>query len=367
MTLKTILFSLFGICQLNAQVSSTYNFSNVSSTYTEISAGTVLGNTTSNDECFIDPVVPLGTNTPNTLNVGFPIGFSFSFNGYTFDRFSVSANGWISLGISSLTGTNDVFGQIATNPISILVPLDPNPPKKSLIKPAELRSRISALGYNLAATATSEIRFQTLGVAPNRVLVVQWKNYSPRNGSGVIDTAHVYNFQIKLYETSNIIDVVYGNMLFGFSGYSAQVGLGGNDETDYHNRWVSSNVSSTNSWAASDSGIGFSAAIGCDMVNTIPPPALGATFRWSPTNLTRNDYIFKGLKVYPNEVESILKISNNKQITSVVVYDIFGKELVNQLINDFNASVNLTSLSSGNYFVKVFSENQSKTVKIIKK
>ncbi|MDP2364141.1 MAG: hypothetical protein Q8M94_10270, partial [Ignavibacteria bacterium] len=54
------------------------------------------------------------------------------------------------------------------------------------------------------------------GAAPNRVLVFQWENvdFYYSNGANM-------NFQIKLYETSNKIEICYGSMSPGSFGFSA--------------------------------------------------------------------------------------------------------------------------------------------------
>jgi len=372
MKLKTILFSLFCIYQMNAQenfraapapkVADSYNFSQFIGTYIEITGGTVVGNASSDNEVFVDPGNLAGTTVDLSQGVGFPIGFNFTFNGDLFDRVAVCTNGWISLGKSSL-GTTAVIGQVAPSPLSQFADGPDSGPKSDFDPNDELRYRIAGLGCNLVSLPTSAIRIETIGTAPNRVLVVQWKNFRPTGLSDFTD--HSYNFQIRLVETTNRIEVVYGNMVFGVNGLSAQVGLGGLDQTDYHNRWITSQTGSTNSWLASDAG--FVNTSGCDLTSNIAAPASGTTFRWTSTSLVRNDYTFKELNLYPNEVQNILKISNNKQISSVQVYDMAGKQLKNELVNDFTAAINLDTLSAGSYFVKVFSENQSKTVKIIKK
>ncbi len=90
---------------LKAQLSA-YNFQSSSGTYSAISGGTLLGNTTSDDQAFVDPAIPLGGVVQT--GVGFPIGFEFVFDGQTFDRFGINANGWIFLGQSALTPSVNV-------------------------------------------------------------------------------------------------------------------------------------------------------------------------------------------------------------------------------------------------------------------
>ena len=62
-----IFIAFYLLCASNtkAQVSA-YAFTQSSGTFTAISGGTVLGSTTSDDQRFVDPAVPLG----GTVNTG---------------------------------------------------------------------------------------------------------------------------------------------------------------------------------------------------------------------------------------------------------------------------------------------------------
>jgi hypothetical protein len=52
----------------------------------------------------------------------------------------------------------------------------------------------------------SDVYYETSGFAPNRVFTIEWVKANYAVGSD--DT---YTFQIKLYESSNIIEFVYGD------------------------------------------------------------------------------------------------------------------------------------------------------------
>jgi hypothetical protein len=72
--------------------------------------------------------------------------------------------------------------------------------------------------------------------------------------------------------------------------------------------------------------------------------------------------------VYPNPTKDIVTISNSKQlIQSVQLFDVNGKLLVSQFVNQNLVDLNLSAMSSGIYFVKIMTENQSvQNVKVIK-
>ena len=213
-------FALYGK-NAQAQVSS-YLFNESSGTYTPITGGTVYGTTTTDDQRFVDPAVPAGGTT--LTGVGIPIGFNFTYNGSVFDRLAINANGWITLGQSSLTPSVDIT---STNSYTALS-------TAGATAPATLRNRIAAMARNLVAQTGSEIRVETIGTAPNRICVVQWTDYKR---SGTTGNGDLLNFQIRLFETSNYVQIMYGNSEFGTSSTaSTHVGLGGTVATDYNNR-----------------------------------------------------------------------------------------------------------------------------------
>src|SRR6185503_7496288 len=262
------LFTLFfGSTVSNAQV-STYGFIQSNGTYTEISGGTVLGNTASDDQYFVNPADPLGT-AGATTGPGFPIGFNFTYNGIVFDRFAVNNNGWISLGQSALTPSISLATTSAYTPLS----------STAVNTPAILRNRIAGMGRDLQAQAGAELRFETIGSAPNRQLVVQYKNYK-RFGTGFVGDN--FNFQIVLSETSNTVQVKYGAYVFNTTNATSTVdhiGLGGTLATDFNNRqtvaphnWNTTIAGTTNAQGAQNA------------TSTIPVtvPASGLTFTWLP-------------------------------------------------------------------------------------
>ncbi|MCL9805591.1 T9SS type A sorting domain-containing protein [Flavobacterium amniphilum] len=368
MKLKLLVSAIFFLVKVNAQsgfqsmvnpkVASSYTFAQNVETYNEINGGIVLGNTSSANHCFIDPANLIGETENLIPGPGLPIGFDFIFNGNTFDRVAVNTNGWLSFGKSGL-GNGAVYSQIATAPISQAADGDGNG-THDMSPNEELRNRVSGLGTDLNAAADSELRIETIGVAPNRTFVAQWENFK-RSGS----TTHNYNFQIRLNETLNTVEIVYGDMVFGNNNYSAQVGLSGYDQSDYNNRWVSSSASSTNSWANTEAG--FSPSTNCSLVATIPPPVSGSVFRWTPTTMGIPNEKFVGLKVYPTVTDNILNINNVSEIEIVKIYDVSGKKIYSKEIHKANFLIDFSQFTSGIYLVNLQSGNQTKTVKVIKK
>ncbi len=248
------------ISGLSAQVLSNYTYSNTNSPYIEIVGGTVLGSDTTTNQYFTDPAVPLG-NTGTTTGTGFPIGFNFVFNGHTFDRVGVCADGWISLGSSSYAPSVNLNSTNRILPLSSLYS----------INPAHLVTRVSAMGIDLSAQTGASILISTIGVAPNREFVVQWKGYKKTAGTG-----DNFNFQIRLTETSNIISITYGSITNNATAASPQVGIRvepAATATNYRNR------STTTSWMSTIEGAAATAT--CTLSNAVYP-ASGTMFTWTP-------------------------------------------------------------------------------------
>lgn len=237
---------------------SVYTFSQSVGTFTPITGGTLLGSTTSDDQRFVDPAVPLGGTT--VTGVGFPIGFNFTFNGYVFDRFAINNNGWISLGQSALTPAVNIGSTSGYLPLSSVL----------AITPVQLRDRISAVGRDLQAQTGASLRIETIGTTPSQTLVIQWLGYKKYGSTGTGDN---YNFQIRLNEGTNTIDLVYGTMTNNATSTTVQVGLGGDASTDYYNR------STTTDWSATTAGAINTAS--CTLSSTVYPVS-GLTFTFTP-------------------------------------------------------------------------------------
>ena len=237
----TLILSL--LCSiLQAQVSHyTYDFQTAA--YTPLGSGQSLGTTFNDDQIFND-VDAGSSNGP-----GYPIGFPFTFKGQTFDHFSVSVNGYIVLGTSIFTTyqTYSVLAEPGTTGFAYA---------------------IAGLSTDLEAQGNSLLQYSTIGTAPNRTLVVEWNHYR-KYGAGADDL----NFQIRLHETTNAIELSYGTMISDAFGATAQVGLRGATATNIKG------LTTTTNWAAATYTTSSSAAL---PLHTAAMPASGFGFVWTP-------------------------------------------------------------------------------------
>ncbi|EAZ95892.1 CHU large protein; uncharacterized [Flavobacteria bacterium BAL38] len=176
-----ILFALFTCWQINAQVSS-YAFAESTEAYAQITGTT---STATGDD-----------GSQNTV----AIGFTFNFGGVNYTTFSINTNGWIRLGNTITTGS-------FTN---------------SLANAAAYRPLIAAFWDDNNMTG-GEIRYSVTGTAPNQVLTVNWHN-SKIGGGGSTAGAAVSTL-LRLYETTNVIEIVYSNPFTTTNTVTASVGL----------------------------------------------------------------------------------------------------------------------------------------------
>ncbi|MDI1254909.1 MAG: T9SS type A sorting domain-containing protein [Flavobacterium sp.] len=71
-------------------------------------------------------------------------------------------------------------------------------------------------------------------------------------------------------------------------------------------------------------------------------------------------------KAYPNPVTNMLNLSYSKNISNVEIFNLLGQQMTMKTINATQAQVDMSMLSVGTYLVKVTSDNQVKTIKVVK-
>lgn len=87
---------------------------------------------------------------------------------------------------------------------------------------------------------------------------------------------------------------------------------------------------------------------------------------WSTESLSNNDFDKSALKVYPNPTKDILNISYNQEISNVEIFNLVGQRVATIAPNANEGKLDISSLANGTYFVKVTSNNETRTVKVIK-
>jgi serine protease AprX len=89
---------------------------------------------------------------------------------------------------------------------------------------------------------------------------------------------------------------------------------------------------------------------------------------YNTTLSIENTNFSKDLKIFPNPVMDTIffTLPENESKISIVIYDILGKHLSDNIITKTNNEIDVSSFSKGIYLVKMLSGKQSKTIKFIK-
>ena len=111
------------------------------------------------------------------------IGFTFNFMGNNYTQFSATSNGLVALGGTTLSTGRYVIGT----------------PGDTVITP---------FSADLATHSTGKVHYKLIGTAPNRTLVIEFQNMEISWTSSTADGT----YQARLYESTNIIEFVYGPM-----------------------------------------------------------------------------------------------------------------------------------------------------------
>jgi hypothetical protein len=241
---------------VHAQVAA-YSFAQSTGSYTEITGGTVIATATTNS----------GATAMDDVNYAVNFApFSFTYDGTAYTNLNLNSNGYITFG-ATLPPTGSPY-----TPISSAVAYS---------------GAVAAFGgdiigfFNLGGL-TSQLRWEIVGTAPNRELVLQWKDFRPYYTTS---TTLVYrtNFQIRLKENGNVVEVVYGpsgNVVGApTSSGTRQIGLRGATNAAFNNRTNSTLVPFTSSSAGGTN----TASQAYNIVGTTPGmPSNGLTYTWTP-------------------------------------------------------------------------------------
>jgi Putative metal-binding motif/Secretion system C-terminal sorting domain len=224
-----LVFSLF-LGQLSFAQVSGYVFAESTETYAQIT----------------------GTNSTATgddaAQSNIAIGFPFTFGTIAYSNFGISTNGFIKLNNGAVTTAAAAFNSIANSGTN--------------------RPLIAAF-WDDNNRSTGSISYSVTGTTPNRVLSVNWHNVKIGGGGSTLGTS--VSAIIRLYETTNVIEIVYGTPFTTTNTLSASVGL--NDATSFLS--VTPAAASTVSSATANNAINAATIAnlaGKKLTFTPPPP-----------------------------------------------------------------------------------------------
>jgi hypothetical protein len=141
---------------------------------------------------------PAGDNAHSDVN----IGFIFKYLGVNYSQVRLNTNGWLSF---NLTG-ND-----ATSDNNIL-----------LFNTSAPTTTIAPWWDDLRADGSASVSYKTMGTSPNSIFIAEWKNILAYSS----EASTRLNFQVKLYETSGIIEFCYGNVVAGTHNVNEGASIG---------------------------------------------------------------------------------------------------------------------------------------------
>ena len=82
--------------------------------------------------------------------------------------------------------------------------------------------------------------------------------------------------------------------------------------------------------------------------------------------LSVEESVFESFSYYPNPVKNTLTIDTQDTIENITMYNILGQEVLRTTPNTVGSEVDMSSLETGTYFVRVSIAGASKTVRVIK-
>jgi len=240
--------------------------------------------------------------------------FTFTYDGVPYTTGRISVNGWLEMG-QVYADTGHINDLASTTGKPFLAPL----------------------WDDLLDDASSEIGYAILDSAPNRVFVVQWANVLWRLTSGTPQ-----NFQVRLYETTNVIEFVYGTMNAPDNNPSASIGI--NDATGGSGHFLSVTPAAGTADAVSSTTADNAIASATDLLNgktytftppdpTAPPscavnvsPADGATdiVLNAALNWRSGGGQVTGYKLYFGTNNPPTNIENGMDLGNVTTYDPVG-------------------------------------------
>ncbi|MCC6700663.1 MAG: hypothetical protein IT221_04020, partial [Fluviicola sp.] len=227
------------------QTAAAYSFAGSTGTYTPVTGTTLT--TASQDDSGIGNL---------------PIGFTFPYNGNTFTVFGARTNGLIELGQATAALSGFSANALASTANCIAPLWDDN---------------------NMTG---GTITYTTTGTAPNRVLTVQWTGMHVGNGGNPAEPT--IDCQVMLYETTGVIEFVYGSTSASLAVATASIGISGASGNYKSVTPLSPANTSTTSSSTENSTISSAVNFPSGTIYTFTPPvAPTLTYAWSPaTNLS---------------------------------------------------------------------------------
>jgi len=189
--ISTFLFSLFLVSVLTAQEPCSqlnyhaFKAESLQGTYTDLDTLGTEFNVSNLDD---------GISAPQE------IGFTFEYHCQAFTQFIFNTNGFIKLGAETNPKTNLFFSSAQSTSGGVFSNADSNNVNLIVVFNNDIET----------VNPDPDFRMHTSGTAPYRVCTIQWKNMQEWSSDPATKQFIDMDFQLKLYETTNVIEFVYG-------------------------------------------------------------------------------------------------------------------------------------------------------------
>jgi hypothetical protein len=193
------------------------------------------------------------------------------------------------------------------------------------------------------------------------------------NGDGFLDVVNNGNLYVNDGNSNNWVKIGLEGVQSNLNGIGARVEIYGDWGMQIREVRSGQGFSHMNSLVA-HFGIGTATSIDqiiikwpSGVVDTIVDPAINEQHIYvEGGSLGTDDFLANTIKVYPNPTSDLINFSlNGLEGTAVTVIDVTGKIVMNTVISTEN-NINVSSLNSGVYLVKMEVEGKQASYKFIK-
>lgn len=311
---------------INAQY--TYNFNVSNEPYTDLTGSTSLNN----GQVWDDPTYAI------------PIGFDFQISTEVFNTIYFPDFG---LGGS----LSNVFDEFVQDAFALMIPIGQD---------------IIDLG-DWTGVSQSNLSYKTEGVAGSQILKIEWNNvgfWEDMTG------ADYMNFQVWLYEGSNIIEYRYGpnqinNPQGSFEGETGPIVyliplINFDTDEIEEDAYLLSGDPSNPTVIVVEAGDEPQGPIA--LQGMIPD---GTVYTFTPQNLSVGDFETIDFAVYPNPAGNYFNIRANALEYQVNIYNNLGQKVKH--FDNSSTQIDVTGLPAGLYLIEVETERGSSIKKLLKK
>lgn len=238
---------------------------------------------------------------------------------------------------------------------------------------ADLEDRGSFLGNG--TTSASPISYVTTGISGNRIFKFEWRNASFFGGAGYDDFV---NFQIWLYESGDtLLEIRFGSSnitnpldleTWGYDVPGPIVNFNFEEDCDTATPPISHLIIG-NPNTPDDTIVAGNIEIALSQVTINNVPNNGIVYQFLKQPVGTNDLAVEPeLRIYPTPSNGILNFeifSTKQNEWNIEIFDLFGclrfheKNIL--ILNEHKAAISLGLLSSGTYFIRFSSKDNSIT------